>query len=490
MKFHPDQVVKTCPKLEAGLRFGPEGIRACQLGPFAAPLYFTALEAGSREITKDMIIQKRKDLFEQLNDSHSDIICKKCEMVEMKPFKEVVFTKLGRIDHSPRTICNLRCDYCGFTAAEKAGDVENGFVESSYESLKILNEFQKEDVLWDSAVDFNGGETSLIKNLNEYLQYFTRMKIRVLLFTNGVIFKPEIYENIENGTIDWAVISLDCGTPSTYKRMKKADAYGKVLESITKYAHAGAKGKGRLAVKYIFTESNCSDDDIFGFAYSILAVRPQKIWLTFDFTPFSVIPPDSQDFGTFTFDKQISAYAKLYHLLKMHGQDVVHYTEGHLAKISKPGKLLLDMVKKKISRDRIGRDGQVADSLMKLEDFRNKIDAPAKFTKIAIHKDHIKNRHTGEIIDFSGKRVAFAPATERTLDLIKCNLLSQSKIVGLCDRNKNLHTKIVQGHQVYAYENLPEIDYIFVAAPEQHKDEILSTVFNAIADENKILVCE
>lgn len=41
MKYDENQIVKTCSKLESGLRFGPEGLRACQLGPFAAPVYWS-----------------------------------------------------------------------------------------------------------------------------------------------------------------------------------------------------------------------------------------------------------------------------------------------------------------------------------------------------------------------------------------------------------------------------------------------------------------
>jgi len=46
-KYAPNDLVKSCPKLESGLRFGPEGVRACQLGPFAAPVYWSTKEAAT-----------------------------------------------------------------------------------------------------------------------------------------------------------------------------------------------------------------------------------------------------------------------------------------------------------------------------------------------------------------------------------------------------------------------------------------------------------
>ena len=51
-KFNPNDTVKSCYKLESGLRLGQEGIHACQLGPFSSPIFFTENEASQRKITK------------------------------------------------------------------------------------------------------------------------------------------------------------------------------------------------------------------------------------------------------------------------------------------------------------------------------------------------------------------------------------------------------------------------------------------------------
>ena len=51
-----NQLVKSCQRLESGLRFGPEGLRACQFGAIASPIYWEAGEAGGLTITKKMVI--------------------------------------------------------------------------------------------------------------------------------------------------------------------------------------------------------------------------------------------------------------------------------------------------------------------------------------------------------------------------------------------------------------------------------------------------
>ena len=154
-----------------------------------------------------------------------------------------------------------------------------------YDALAVLQLFSPDDVEWNAHVDFAGGEPTLLDNLEEYLEFFRTRRIRVLMFTNAVRFHQAIYDGLADGSIYWVITSLDAGTPSTFKALRGRDGYLQVLENLSRYAVAGSKGKGMLAAKYIFCESNCGDDDIAGFAYAMLALRPQKVWLTFDFSP-------------------------------------------------------------------------------------------------------------------------------------------------------------------------------------------------------------
>ena len=496
MKYGPDDIVKSCPKLESGLRFGPEGVRACQLGPFAAPLYWTEEEAATLEVTKADIVEKRITLFNQLNDNVSDIVCKKCSMVEEKKFSEVNFTQLGRIDHAPRTVCNLRCNFCGFTHAEDAGDDKNGFVESQYDSLKFLQVFNEEDVRWDAAVDFNGGETSLLKNLKGYLDYFRRMKITILCFSNGVKYSEPMAEALRDGVIQWLVVSVDAGTASTYERTKRVDAYSKVLESLSKYASLGAGNGGALAVKYIFTDDNCSDDDVYGFVYAMLAIQPQKIWLTFDFTPFSIIPPDSEDFGEFDFTKQIKAYTKMYLTFKKHGLEPVHYSEGHLAKISKAGQKLLRDTLHEISKSsfKLTRVDAHKEHMI-IENFRLKQHARPDVAELGpaleINYQSIEDlvAQLDKMVPLDHK-IAIAPATEEVKKLL--DKLNGSRQISLLDRNVSLHGRRVQGASVYDYSELAHLDAqtVILIPPHQHREAIQQKIREYWPQSTPLLVCQ
>ena len=97
--------VKSCYKLESGLRLGQEGIHACQLGPFSSPIYFTPEEASLRDITKADIIEKRKWIFDLLNSKDAETPCKQCDMVVEKEMADVRFDQLGHIDLAAATTC-------------------------------------------------------------------------------------------------------------------------------------------------------------------------------------------------------------------------------------------------------------------------------------------------------------------------------------------------------------------------------------------------
>jgi uncharacterized Fe-S cluster-containing radical SAM superfamily protein len=482
MTYQDHDLVKTCGRLESGLRLGQEGIHACQLGQLSSPIYWSADEAARTSITKEMIVEKRKWLFELLNDGHSDISCRGCKLVRTKRYADIDFTRLGHIDLAATTICNLRCAFCGYTK-------RNEFHASKYDALAILREFSAEDVEWDSVVEFNGGEPALLRDMDEFLDYFASRRIRVILYTNAVEFRQSIYDRLADGSVQWVCTSLDAGTPSSFLHLKKRDHYLQVLENLARYAHAGSQGGGMLAVKYIFCDGNCDDDDVVGFTYTMLAIRPQKIWLTFDFEPLCGIPGDSPDFGGYDYSRHVAAYAKMYALLKKHGMNAVHYTEGHLATCSLHGRILMERVLSEIDRYEINE----APGIM-LKDFRQ--DEQAAFTEplsFSTMPLRIRAPHRDpEPWSLRGKRVLLAPAYPLTTGLLSDQDIKEAHILGFIDRDQVLHGKSIQGVPVYGYHEIPGLapDVILVAPPKQHKTDILKTLAKHAAKDTCIAVFE
>ncbi len=470
MNYQPEDLVKSCRKLESGLRLGQEGIHACQLGPFCAPLYWSADEASRIKITKEMIVEKRKELFQRLNDTYSDLACKKCHMVMTKRYEDVHFTRLGHVDLAATTICNLRCSFCGYT-------VHNSFSKSRYGALSVLKEFTADDVEWDAAVDFNGGEPGILHDLDAFIDYFNSRRIRVFLYTNAVKFRQSIYDGLVNGSIRWVCTSLDAGSPSSFLHLKKRDYFLQVLENLTRYASAGSKGGGKLSVKYIFCDGNCSDDDITGFTYAMLAIRPQKIWLTFDFEPLQSLPGDSSDFGSHDYSRHIAAYTKMFLLLKKHGLEAGHFTENHLAAVCQQGKILMDRV---LSETNKSASNDIPDLVLK--NFREGEKEKSASTLSAYFDTtplRIKTPNENpEPWSLNGKRVVIAPACHLAKDLLNDTDIRTGNILGFLDRDPVLQGKSIEGIPIHGYDSIPDLDpeVILVASPDQHRNDILQTI--------------
>jgi nitrogen regulatory protein PII len=451
---------------------GQEGIHACQLGPFSSPIYFTPEEASIRQISKEDIIEKRKWIFDLLNSKDAETPCKHCDMVVHKELSEVRFDQIGHIDLAAATTCNLRCDFCGYTH-------NDSFAEAKYDALEILKKFDKNDVVWKAAVDFNGGEPTILKNFDEYLEYYTNRQIRVFLFTNGLVYKQTVFESIKNGGIRWCVVSLDAGTSHTYNKTKKSTKYETVLENIVRYSQAGRFGNGAVSVKYIFTKNNSGDDDILGFVYAMIACRPQEVWLTFDFDPLCDIPADAPNFGGYDYSIHITAYVKMYELFRKHGIVPIHYAEKHLAPASLHGKELLRMVKERLLTEyKIDKDLDLnMQNYRRLNDNNNKLK-----NRRVYYIDGSYLKCGDDLISISENvfDIAIAPASHHVETTI--NELSEFfNVKFVIDKDVVYKGKKIGNLDIISYENIYslKLDFIYVKATDEILEEVVDAIFKS-----------
>jgi pyruvate-formate lyase-activating enzyme len=465
-----DDKVLSCKKLESGLRFGQEGVAACALGPFQSPIYWTPNEINKIKFSKDIIIQRRKEVFDILNDPDISTPCKTCNMVYKTTYGEIDFSKLGHIDYSAASYCNLRCNYCWYTTTDN-------FKKASYNSLDILNVFEANDVLWDSAVDFGGGEPTLLDNFNRSIEYFKSRKIRVFLYTNSVKFSQKAYDRLKDGTISWICTSLDCGTSSTYKKMKQKNHFNDVILTLTKYAKASREGDGNLSVKYIFTNDNCSDDDIYGFAYAMSTLKPDKVWLTVDFEPLKGLDQTSNDFGSLNDEKIVASYAKLYLKLISLNIDTGHYLENHLSQVNKQGNILLQRVQCAI------REKETELGINK-----NESEILLDQNKPYFKTDPIMIKYPNKDFlpwNFKNKNVLIVPACNLAIELSKEKFLSQNNFLGFVDRNPTLQGKTIEEKPVFSYSEIKNLnpDIILIASHKQHIDSIYETITKSVQND-------
>jgi wyosine [tRNA(Phe)-imidazoG37] synthetase (radical SAM superfamily) len=463
--FQPDDIIKSCCNLESGLNLAVNGLRACTRGALMAPLFCSIKEINQGKVTKELIIERRKEYIRMLNDDHSVMDCKRCLMVVRKRYGDIIFSRLGHVDLQHYSYCNLRCTYCAYTQKDL-------HLRPQYNALSVLQCFSPENIEWNAHVDFAGGEPTLLENLDEYLEFFRNRRIRVLMFTNAVKFHQAIYNGLEDGSIYIATTSVDAGTPSTYKSLRGRDSYLRVLENLSRYAAAGSKGKGMLAVKYIFCENNCSDDDVAGFAYAMLALRPQQVWLTFDFSPMFLAKKD------YDYSKGIEAYAKLYLLLKKHGIEAFHYFKEAIATVSQQGRDIMDRVVAAIERQSSEITQSVPDLIFnnyRVEEAKTRRDPE----KCSINPLALATR-TGlsEKLSLEGKRVLLVPACPFTKKLLSDPEIQKAEWIGFVDRNPIQQGKTIEGRMIYGYEMISSLnaDVIMIAAPEKHRLDILNSI--------------
>lgn len=313
--FGPNDVVKSCRYMETGSCFQEEGVRCCVHGDIYSPVLITA-EEMRKGVTYDLAVQRRREHFERVNGLREGPTgsCLGCGHLKEKKFKDVNFEYLGG-EHLPGgmniqhyTKCNERCTYCQFT-------VDDNFVGPQYEFLGYLEEFRKRGKLrGGNWIDFSGGEPATLKNFDEILSYFLSHKMgTVVVYTNATVYKQSIYDALKKNQII-ITTSLDTGLPSTYKKLRGLDFYPKVVANLMRYRNSGTSG---LWLKYVITDTNRTEDDMWSFIMAVLAIRPDKVMMCPEFA-----------YGEDHFPEETVAFAaKLWYLLEKHyGFTPIDYT--------------------------------------------------------------------------------------------------------------------------------------------------------------------
>lgn len=299
----PEDIVKVCPHLQYGCCFQLSGIHACCLGTTMSRPLITLDEIKNGTVTYDLIVERRKELFAAINGLNDQDCghCATCIFIKKVPYKEVDFSNCGghplpsafNIQHY--TACNERCSYCCYAQ-------NNDFKAPQYDILKILDLFKEKGKLkGNNWIDFSGGEPAILKDFDEILEYFDNNNMgTVVVYSNASIYSQKLCDLLRDNKIILTT-SVDTGLCSTYKKIRGLDAFPKVMDNLMKYRNSGT---GNMWLKYVVTEDNKTEDDMWSFLMAMLAIRPNRIMFCPDF-PYgdNEIPEDTVEF-----------IAKLWHL--------------------------------------------------------------------------------------------------------------------------------------------------------------------------------
>ena len=141
-------------------------------------------------------------------------------------------------------ICNAKCCFCAYryySPSRTTMDLKT--------TKKILDQFCE---VGGKSVDFNSlvGEPLLDPRLYERIKLAVDKRLRVLLFTNGILLnKDENVSRLLRSGMDTLFISIDGFDRDTYRQIFGVDKYYEVLSGVRKLITKNREMGGPISVK-------------------------------------------------------------------------------------------------------------------------------------------------------------------------------------------------------------------------------------------------
>jgi wyosine [tRNA(Phe)-imidazoG37] synthetase (radical SAM superfamily) len=160
--------------------------------------------------------------------------------------------------------CQSKCIYChyisdGFSLTD---DVKAGY-DKLFDFLGYLKNHDKLDnhIVWQ----ISPGEITIHPYRNKLYKLVGDMT--AIFFTNAFIFDKKIAIKIRNNQQSKVNVSLDSGTPSTWKKVKGVDNFDTVINNLMKYREYSEQDiSEQIVLKYIILPGiNTNMKDYFGF---------------------------------------------------------------------------------------------------------------------------------------------------------------------------------------------------------------------------------
>jgi len=150
----------------------------------------------------------------------------------------------------PINKCNLDCTWCNADYI-----LNKNKNELSDKTMKEIADFISE---WgvETVCIAGGGEPLLSKNITDFVNRCDYQGVETGVVTNGTMLNRH---DLTNCT--WIGVSIDAGTPETYKKLKGKDMFDKVISNIsdlTKTFNRPGQGRG-VSYKYLLHPGNVSD---------------------------------------------------------------------------------------------------------------------------------------------------------------------------------------------------------------------------------------
>ena len=169
---------------------------------------------------------------DKLKDLHKKNIiipqCKDCIFLEKKVWEDSKVPYINTVTVNNWVKCNADCIYC-----DRKRDYSH---IKEFNIYPIFKELIKDNYLKKPTdITFAGGEPTIYRDFDKSLKLLIKNNfdgIRVL--TNGIKYNKYIEEGIKKNLVN-ILVSVDCGTRETYKKIKKVDKHNDVWKNLKRY---------------------------------------------------------------------------------------------------------------------------------------------------------------------------------------------------------------------------------------------------------------
>jgi len=237
--FISNMSIKTCPFLWDQIHFSSTGeVMFCCVYYYAVNAPQAPLSINNEELFTTLMQIRQQTLSALKNGADGDF-CTGCpEIIEIhKPVANtsdnaVANWKVNTLLFGTGTVCNLDCIYCSTKkiALTPWREREKN-VKRAIDFVRYLQAMNVIDTTTNAVL--GSGEITVHPLRAEILQLFTENPCKFLI--NAVEYSTEVENVLKNGK-SRINVSIDSGTPDTYRQIKGGGDYFRTLDNIRRYS--------------------------------------------------------------------------------------------------------------------------------------------------------------------------------------------------------------------------------------------------------------
>ncbi len=278
---------KHCYAMGGRINFQSNGVSLCHSLEGEDPY----IEFAYGEDLAESYVKSVKNLLDKLNYGDSSGGCACCSMLTDDVFDA---DKIYIITVNTSTKCNARCLYCCSHNGESGRPTS---IVPYIQQLENRNYLSK-----DCFFDYGGGESTLDPYFEENIRYIANKNYMLRVNTNAFEYSKLLSDLIKEHGDYYVRISVDAGTPETYRRIKGADKYFDVWNNIVRYKDSSSN----VMIKYVLCGINCKQTDVEGFVNQCKKVGAEELYIDVDHDAYAI--PNNTGWSVYSKDILDSAW--------------------------------------------------------------------------------------------------------------------------------------------------------------------------------------